>query len=268
MLGFLLSYSEANSKKRILNSKIVRNLRLQNQIILTQRNRGKQSSDDQHFSKKWHLIFREALDDLCFLLTRGYADGSALQLVGNRYKLNKRQRQALLRVSCNETEFMARQATELKAKDLKNKVIEIDGFNLLILLESALSGAFIFKARDGLYRDISSVHGSYKRVVKTEEAIILTGKLLNDLEVDAVKWYLDQPVSNSGRLKTRLLELGTTYGFNWKVELVFDPDKVLAKSQNVVVSSDGWILNQVNQWVNLGAILVDDHIQDANVLVF
>ena len=235
---------------------------------MTQRNRGKQSSDDQHFSEKWHPIFTEALDDLCFLLSRGYADGSALQLVGNRYKLNKRQRQALLRTSCSAYEFTNRQTTELTTLELKNKVIEIDGFNLLILLESALSGAFIFKARDGLYRDISSVHGSYKRVVKTEEAIIMTGKLLNDLEVQSVKWYLDQPVSNSGRLKTRLLKLSAAYGFNWEVELVFDPDKVLAKSENVVVSSDGWILNHASQWVNLGAVLVREYIKDANVLVF
>ena len=235
---------------------------------MTQRNRGKQSSDDQHFSEKWHPIFTEALDDLCFLLTRGYTDGSALQLVGNRYKLNKRQRQALLRVSANDHEFTRRKATELAEVDLENKIIEIDGFNLLILLESALSGAFIFKARDGLYRDISSVHGSYKRVVKTEEAIILTGKLLNDLKVQSVKWYLDQPVSNSGRLKTRLLELSALHGFKWEVELVFDPDKVLAKSENVIVSSDGWILNQASQWVNLGAVLVNDYIKEANVLVF
>ena len=235
---------------------------------MTQRNRGKQSSDDQHFSEKWHPIFTEALDDLCFLLTRGYTDGSALQLVGNRYMLNKRQRQALLRVSANDHEFTRRKATELAEVDLENKIIEIDGFNLLILLESALSGAFIFKARDGLYRDISSVHGSYKRVVKTEEAIILTGKLLNDLKVQSVKWYLDQPVSNSGRLKTRLLELSALHGFKWEVELVFDPDKVLEKSKNVVVSSDGWILNQASQWVNLGAVLVNDYIKEANVLVF
>ena len=146
--------------------------------------------------------------------------------------------------------------------------MEIDGFNLLILLESALSGAYIFKARDGLYRDISSVHGSYKRVIKTEEAIILTGELLQKLEVHSVKWYLDQPVSNSGRLKTRILELGAEHQFDWSVELAFDPDKVLAKSKNVVVSSDGWILNQASSWFNLGAMIIEGPIETTNVLVF
>lgn len=232
----------------------------------TTRNRGKHSSDDKLFATKWHPIFREAVDDLCYLLSRGYADHSALQIVGNRYKLNKRQRNAILRISCSESEQLGRMRSACKAIDLNNQIVEIDGFNLLILLESALSGAYLFKGRDGLYRDISSVHGSYKRVVKTEEAIRLIGKVLKSYKVKLVKWYLDQPVSNSGRLKTRLMEISGMDELNWEVALVFDPDKVLAKSNNIVISSDGWILDHAKSWFNLGAILIEHHIEDANVI--
>lgn len=235
-------------------------------ILSTTRNRGKQSSDNQWFSSKWHPIFKDAVDDLCYLFTRGYADNSALQIVGNRYKLNKRQRNAVLRMSCSEQEIKGRNQAACEESDLENQIIEIDGFNVLILLESALSSAFLFKGRDGLYRDISSVHGSYKRVVKTEEAILLIGSTLKELKVKSVKWYLDQPVSNSGRLKTSLMELSRSNDFNWEVELVFDPDKVLAKSSNIVISSDGWIVDQVEKWFNLGAILIENHIADANVI--
>lgn len=234
---------------------------------MTTRNRGKQSSDDKDFAVKWHPIFTEAINDLCFLLTRGYAENSALQIVGNRYKLNKRQRNAVLRVSTGNHEIENRNKSVCNPKNLKNKVVEIDGFNLLILLESALSGAFIFKGRDGLYRDISSVHGSYKRVLKTESAILLVGKLLEGLEVQSVKWYLDQPVSNSGRLKTKLLEVSESYGYNWEVELVFDPDKVLVKSKNIVVSSDGWILDHVEKWFNLGAFIIENNIKESNIII-
>lgn len=232
----------------------------------TTRNRGKQSSDDKWFSSKWHPIFKEAVDDLCYLLTRGYANNSALQIVGNRYKLNKRQRNAILRISCSNEEIAKRNQSACKAVDLDGKDIEIDGFNLLILLEGALSGAYLFKGRDGLYRDISSVHGSYKRVVKTEHAILLIGRILKELKVHSVKWYLDQPVSNSGRLKTRLMELSRSNDFNWEVELVFDPDKVLAKSKNIVVSSDGWILDHAAQWYNLGSFLIENHIEGSNTI--
>lgn len=232
----------------------------------TTRNRGKEASDDKLFAEKWHPVFREAVDDLCYLLSRGYGENSALQIVGNRYRLNRRQQNAILRISCSDEAKSQQSQSECQVSDLENVIVEIDGFNLLILLENALSGAYLFKGRDGLYRDISSVHGSYKRVVKTEDAIRLIGKVLMDYQVKSVKWYLDQPVSNSGRLKTKLMEISRMNDFGWEVELVYDPDKVLAKSEHVVISSDGWILKQAKRWFNLGAVLIENHIEESTVV--
>lgn len=234
---------------------------------MTTRNRGKQSNDDKCFAPKWHPIFTEAVNDSCYFLSRGYAKTSVLQVVGNRYKLNKRQRNAILRISSSDQEINARKQSICQVADIKNKIIDIDGFNILILLESALSGAYVFKGRDGTYRDISSIHGSYKRVKNTENAILLVGNTLKEMKVKSVKWYLDQPVSNSGRLKTRLLDLSKKNQFNWDVELAFNPDKVLANSENIIVSSDGWILDHTQKWFNLGAFLIENHIKESNIIV-
>jgi len=234
---------------------------------LTTRNRGKHSNDDKWFAPQWHPIFKEAVNDFCYFLSRGYAENSVLQIVGNRYKLNKRQRNAIFRISSSDQEIKARHQSICQVTDVKNKIIDIDGFNLLILLESVLLGAYVFKGRDGTYRDISSVHGSYKRVRKTENAILLVGNALKEMKVKSVKWYLDQPVSNSGKLKTRLLDISRNNQFNWEVELVFDPDKVLAKSENIVVSSDGWILDRTQKWFNLGGYLIEIDIKESNNIV-
>ena len=110
------------------------------------------------------------------------------------------------------------------------------------------------------------MHGSYKRVEKTEEATILVGQILKAQKVKNVKWYLDQPISNSGRLKTKLLEISEVHGFNWEVVLVFDPDKELVKTEHVVVSSDGWILDAAKQWFNLGRFIVENHLENATVI--
>lgn len=233
---------------------------------MAQRNRGKQSSDDKHFASEWHPVFKEAADDMGYLLTRGYAANSALQIVGNRYKLNKRQRTAIMRISASEQAINARQQSMCSAEDLKGSIVDIDGFNILILLESALSGAYILKGRDGTYRDISSVHGSYKRVVQTENAILLIGKALKKTGIQSARWYLDQPVSNSGRLKTKLLEISEIHQFNWQVELDYSPDKVLAESDNIIISSDGWILEQDGRWFNLGALLIENYVEDVNLI--
>ncbi len=230
------------------------------------RNRGKKSGDDKWFAERWFPIFKDAVDDLCYLFSRGYSENSALQIVGNRYKLNKRQRKAIWRISASEDDIKIRELSQCPVSDLVNKTLNIDGFNLLILLESALSGAYIFKCRDSTYRDISSVHGSYKRVLKTEEAILLTGTVLNSLKIKSTTWYLDKPVSNSGMLKSRLIEISQANSFNWNVALRFNPDKSLAKSKHVVISSDGWILNRAGQWFNLGAYIIENYISQANII--
>ena len=230
------------------------------------RNRGKHSSDDKWFADKWQPVFKEAVDDLCYLLSRGYTENTALQVVGNRYKLNKRQRTAMLGMSSSDQDISIRKKSRCPRSKLKNRKVEIDGFNLLILLESALSGAYIFKGRDGTFRDISGVHGSYKRVVKTEEAILLVGHALNKIGVKSATWFLDKPISNSGRLKSKLLDLSALHQFNWQVELVFSPDKVLAKSDTIVISSDGWILNHAKAWFNLSAYLIENYLKESNVI--
>lgn len=232
----------------------------------TSRKRGQHPNDHKLFSEKWWPVLRSAVEDLSLLLSRGYGSNAALELVGNRYRLNKRQRLAVMRMSASDEEVQRRQARACHTVDLINQPIAIDGFNLLVLLESALSGAFVFRCRDGLYRDISSVHGSYKRVIKTEEAIRSVGETLLELQTGPVLWLLDSPISNSGRLKGLLYEMSTAHGFPWEVELVFNPDKVLAESEAVVISSDGWILDQTGRWYNLGATLMEDHVLEGNVL--
>ncbi|MEN8696865.1 MAG: DUF5616 domain-containing protein [Bacteroidia bacterium] len=64
------------------------------------------------------------------------------------------------------------------------------------------------------------------------------------LKVGEVRWYFYTPVSNSGRLKTILYELAEEQDYYWQVELVYNLDKVLSSSENVVISSDAFILNE------------------------
>lgn len=187
-----------------------------------------------------------------YLLSRGYAERSALSLVGNRYRLQERQRKALQRVVCSEPQFVRRKAKELPATSLRGKEVIIDGLNQLISLECALSGGYLFAGLDGCLRDIAGLHGTYKRVLETDVAIRLIGETLQQLEVTQVHWLLDQPVSNSGRLKTRLGEIALESGWPWEVELLYNPDNRLREEQvAVVISSDGPVLDDCHCWFNL-----------------
>jgi len=234
---------------------------------MTTRNRGKEGSDDRLFGdSKMQEKLKKATQDMYYLLTRGFAEKSSVQLVGNRYRLNVRQQKALMGMSAGKQYLELRKAKELNTKELKNKTVLIDGFNLLITLESALSGAYLFKGMDGNYRDVSSVHGTYKRVQKTNDALQLIGKTLMKLGVSKVHWYFDQPVSNSGKIKTQLRELAEQENYPWEISLDHNPDKMLAASQEIVISSDAWILNECQQWFNLCGYIIENYIKEANIV--
>ncbi|MFC4635101.1 DUF434 domain-containing protein [Dokdonia ponticola] len=53
---------------------------------MTTRNRGKEGRDDLLFGDpKMRLKIKEAVTDVSYLLSRGFAEKSSVQLVGNRY---------------------------------------------------------------------------------------------------------------------------------------------------------------------------------------
>lgn len=200
---------------------------------------------------------QHALEDLYYLLGRDYPIKASLALAGNRYQLVKRQLQALQGMACSANELGIRKNTELSPDALKGETILLDGFNVLIILETALSGGFVFEGLDGCYRDISSVHGSYRTVETTEQALILIGKTLQQLQLQKVIWVFDAPVSNSGKLKSACYEIAGKHNFPWVILLENAPDKYLIENSGLICSSDGWVLNECKSWFNLGAYIIN-----------
>ena len=232
------------------------------------KHRGKHPNDDKLFKPEQQEKLREAVKDLSFLLERGYNDKSASQLVGNRYSLTARQIKALQRISCAQTEVEQRAMKHILPTELAGQAIEVDAYNLLIITEVALSGGYIFEGVDGCYRDIASIHGTYKSVEETIPALTLIGDVMKQLEIVHVHWYFDAPVSNSGRMKTLLYQLAKDKGYPWDIDLVNSPDKTLAQHNAITITSDAWIIDQVDAWSNLVKYIIDHFIPDAQVVRF
>ena len=222
------------------------------------RHRGPHPKDAVLFSPDAIPALDRAVAELSWLLTRGYSRTSALALVGDRYALKLRQRNAVARSACGDAQLADRGRSATPLDRLRDAHLAIDGFNLLILLESAFSGAPIFRGRDGCLRDLASVQGTYRMVMETPLAIERIGVLLEEIGVSAVQWYLDRPVSNSGRLKARIFELASQHDWPWTVRLDSSPDAILAKLSEklVVVSSDSWILDHCVQWTDIASPLL------------
>jgi hypothetical protein len=227
------------------------------------RHRGAHPQDRLLFAESNLATLRLAVHDLSWLLSRGYPPDASLKLVGDRYLLKSRQRDAVRQSACSDQALEARCAALHPPEAARGRVLAIDGFNLLILLEAAMGGGVVFRGRDGCLRDLSSVHGTYRQVEETRQAALLVGQCLARVGVEEVLWLLDRPVSNSGRLAVLLRELAREHGWPWSVELEFNPDRRLATSQALVVSGDAAVLDAGVAWVNLGAQVVQTQIPHA-----
>lgn len=226
------------------------------------RHRGPHPRDADLFAGERLEGLRVATLELSWLLERGYSPHAALELVGDRHALRSRQRLAVLRSSCGRSQLEARCARSVAVRDLAGRHVAIDGFNVIITVEAALSGGVVLVGVDGVHRDLASVHGSYRKVEETQLAIELLGQLLD--EASQVSWFLDRPVSNSGRLKKTIERLGDERGRAWSVELVHTPDRELRMLEDAVVAtSDGPLLDRVESWVDLPAHLIETEIAPA-----
>jgi hypothetical protein len=228
--------------------------------------RGPHPSDAKLFAPAALVSLRAALADFSLLLTKGYADKSALKLVGDRFSLTQRQRLAVMRSACSDQQLELRAKRCVEATDLTGRPIAIDGYNLLITVEAAMSGGLIFRGRDGCCRDLASIHGTYRKVEETIPAVELIGAFLQDIRVPRALWLLDSPVSNSGRLKTLLAKLAHDHDWNWDIRLTLSPDAELSKIDAIVVSSDSVILDACQQWTNLAAEIIARKLPSATIV--
>ena len=103
----------------------------------TNRHRGPHPKDESIFAASHLPKLTTALNDYCWLLSNGYAPNASMKLVGDRFQLVDRQRLLLTRCACSDAQKQKRRSCELAPSELAGQTIHIDGFNLLITLESA-----------------------------------------------------------------------------------------------------------------------------------
>ena len=228
--------------------------------------RGPHPEDARLFAPEAIGDLRLAMADYALLLTKGYAQKSSLKLVGDKFALTQRQRLALMRSACSDEQVASRTRRRIPIEAIAGQRIALDGYNVLITIEAAMSGGVIFKGRDGCYRDLASIHGTYRKVTETIPAVELIGRFLQEIGVAGAVWLLDKPVSNSGRLKTLIGELARKNNWPWEIELVLSPDAALIKGDMIVATSDSAVLDACKRWLNLATEIITEKLPSATVI--
>ncbi len=224
--------------------------------------RGYEPKDAAEFGPKSLDKLNAAAQELRFLLNRGYDVKSASTFIGNHHLLSERQRLALARITSTDAALAERRRKELLQAPGE---LVLDGFNTIITLEVALSGSLLLAGMDGTVRDLAGLRGTYRIVDKTVKAVELLLSRLETLGVKKALFYLDQQVSNSGRLRALLLEKTVGCALEVRAELHPSVDGLLSRMENVV-TSDAIILDKCKSWYNLNHPLIESAVPDAWIL--
>lgn len=214
--------------------------------------RGYVPEDDRSFSPEALKTLQTASRHILYLINEGYDIKQASTFVGNHFLISERQRLAIVRSLTTDTQLQNRQKKQLSIKDISGTKVWIDGFNTIITLEIFLSDSILLTGMDGTIRDLASLRGTYRLIPETYRAIQMMFDVLQNANVIAVNILLDEPVSNSGRLKSLIADIAEKYPFALYIQLLKDVDRKLYNKDNVI-TSDSVILDHCNSWINLTA---------------
>ena len=206
--------------------------------------------DERNFSADALETMRLAARHISYLINEGYSLKQASVFVGNHFLLSERQRLAIMRSLATDSQLRERGRKLVRLSEISGSEVWIDGFNTIITLEVLFSDSVLLACMDGAVRDLAALRGTYRLIPETSEAVSLMCDVLQETGVGKVNILLDEPVSNSGRLKARIADIAESYSFELDIQVRKDVDRELYDKENVI-SSDSIILDHCISWINL-----------------
>ena len=216
--------------------------------------RGFVPEDEKYFSQDSIEKMITASGHVCYLLNEGYGLKQATTFVCDHFLLSERQRLAIMRSVASDQQLSERKRKQVPLEAVPGKTVWIDGFNTIITLEVLLSGSTLFACMDGTIRDLASLRGTYRVIPETAPAVKLMFDALQEAGAGKVIILLDEPVSNSGRLKSLMADIAEENGFAFDLDIriLRDVDREMYQKE-LVITSDSIILDHCVSWVNLTA---------------
>jgi hypothetical protein len=201
----------------------------------------------------------DAAADFRFLLTRGYPRKNALDLVGDRYRLNHTARQLLHRGVFAPEAARARRAKLRRLRELPGQPLALDGHNVLITLECAARMLPLVAADDGFIRDVGEVSRAFRASPATDRILTLMADYLADLAAGPLEVFYDAPLSLSGELARRTREVFASRGLSVEAAAVAVPERLLSGFPGAIITSDTALIDAHATVVDLAGEIIRRH---------
>lgn len=235
---------------------------------MTTAQRSADPEDSRVFSQEKLPAIRAAIEEVSWLLGRGYPMDLAVRAAGDHHQLPARARICVSRAACAPVVAKARHAKSIPSTALRAKTVDLDAFNIVVSLEVARGTGLLFRCPDQALRDLAGLRGSYKPVEATQAAVETLVQWFADHSVDELRVWIDEPLSNSGQIRRMFHDASLRYSsMKTQVTLVRDADKAMA-GQEIVVSADAVVIDQGQHWVNVVSEVLSEWAPSAWVLEF
>ncbi len=186
--------------------------------------------------------FIHAVKDYFFLINKKYPEKETVKLIGDRYRLTGLQRTILFRGITSKKKSLNRKSK--LTKNLKEKKLYLDGYNVLFTIMNYMLGKTIFIGNDGILRDAGEGYGKIENENFFYKAMDLLLDVIRTTEVESVYVYLDDPVSNSDfhmQEFKKKMEQRTIEGEVFSVK--FADRELTCKKNGVIATSDSEIID-------------------------
>lgn len=185
--------------------------------------------------------FVKAAADYRFLLNRSYPQKATIKLVGDRYQLSGQERSLLYRGVSDRTSAGLRRSKIVQ--DAGHDPLFIDGYNILFTIGNYLAGRPVYVSDDGIVRDTGELRGRFGNKKIFERTLELVGEFMMAHQANEFHFFLDEPVSNSGRLASRLTSFMAVHNLRGTARTVRSPDhELITIEKGLVCSSDSVIM--------------------------
>jgi hypothetical protein len=201
--------------------------------------------------------------DIRSLLRWGYPKFATISFVATHSQLSIEERYILTRVIMPPDRVVSRINKKVACTDIKDKDLLLDGYNVLLSVDSLLKKEPLWFCDDGYIRDTRYYFSKSKQAEDIEESLDLVLKFLSEAYPKSALFLLDAQISRSGELAGLIRRKMKEYGIPGEARTSKTADFEL-KSEGgnsekylIVATSDGIVIDSVMQVLDIPACLME-----------
>jgi hypothetical protein len=198
-------------------------------------------------------LIDEAMEELRFLLDRGYRKDDASRFVSDTHHLNPTERNILFCRTFSREDVEKTMSKIKPIEYVRGQLLMVDGFDVLTTVQDIISGAKMLACQDGIIRKSSIFDSSYIIRDSTRDAADRAIEVLASYPPRNVSWVFDSQIIGSSALAEYVrekLEEKNIRGESITLPSVYNH---ILKNNILTATSDINIIGQISQIVDIPA---------------